>query len=473
MGQAEVISLDEMRASKPWASLRQQLHDYFDLWLDDLQAQLPEPETTLDQITETVWALRQDLTGSLTAAIVEHAHRFEYMRQDIVCEICQRMLSTRPLVSRTVETMVGRVRLERPYFYCRGCKVGLYPLDKALGLTPGRTQLDVQKAAARLVVETAYDEAQALFHDLTGVHLGSERMHTLTNRVTEGLSVLDIAPSQEQIDERIAQVAAGKWRRPVGVLGIDGAFAPTRPESARGRRPGQRRQRARRPQWKGQWREVKGFRFYLIDGDRIVHLISWHQIQNEAELGEALKEVKEANLIPEDRVRLCVVCDGASWIWEHVESLLSSARQVLDYYHCSDYLHRMAKAQYGTTQRAHEWVEATLTRLYLGKISAVLGGLGRMQATSEEARQAILNCWAFLDKHRGRTHYLQLRRGGYPLGSGGIESSNKFICHTRLKRSGAWWYEVNCNQMLALRCAKYNGTFDQVFVRHRERLQAA
>jgi len=358
--------------------------------------------------------------------------------------------------------------------------VGVYPLDEALGLTPGRAQLDVQKAAARLVVETAYDEAQALFHELTGVHLGSERMHTLTNRVAEDLSVLEVmslgltlVPSREQIDERIAQVSAGKWRRPVLVLGIDGAFAPTRPESARGRRPGQRRQRARRPPWKGQWREVKGFRFYLIDGERIVHLISWHQIQHEAELAEALKAVKEANLIPEDRVRLCVICDGASWIWEHVQSLFSSARQVLDYYHCSDYLHRIAKAQYGDTQQAHEWVEATLTRLYLGKISAVLGGLKRMQAASEKAEQAIANCWAFLDKHRGRTHYLQLRRGGYPLGSGGIESSNKFICHTRLKRSGAWWYEVNCNQMLALRCAKYNGTFDQVFVRHRERLRAA
>jgi hypothetical protein len=35
-----------------------------------------------------------------------------------------------------------------------------------------------------------------------------------------------------------------------------------------------------------------------------------------------------------------------------------------------------------------------------------------------------------------------------------------------LKRSGAWWYEVNSNQMLALRCAKYNGTFHQVFARH-------
>ena len=368
MGQAEVISLDKVRASKPWASLRQQLHDHFDQWLDDLQAHLPEPETTFAQITETVWTLRQDLTGSLTEAVVEHAHRFEYMRQQIVCETCQRVLTTRPAVPRTVETLVGRIRLARPYFYCRVCQEGVYPLDEALGLTPGRTQLDVQKAAAKLVIETAYDEAQALFHDLTGVHLGSERMHTLTNQAAEGLDVLEVAPSREQIDERIAQVAAGQWHRPVVVLGIDGAYAPTRPEKARGRRRGQRRQRARRPTWKGQWREVKGFRFYLIDGKRIVHLLSWHQIQNETELGEALKDVKEAGLILEDRVRLCVICDGASWRWEHVQALFASARQVLDYYHCSEYLHRMAKAQYGDSQQAHEWVEATLTRLYLGKI---------------------------------------------------------------------------------------------------------
>ena len=202
--------------------------------------------------------------------------------------------------------MVGSVRLERPYFYCRVCKEGVYPLDEALGLTPGRTQLDVQKAAAKLVIETTYDEAQTLFHDLTGVHLGSERMHTLTNRAAEGLGVLDMAPSREQIDERIAQVAAGKWRRPVVVLGIDGAYAPTRPESARGRRPGQRRQRARRPTWKGQWREVKGFRFYLIDGERIVHLLSWHQIQNEAELGEALKARQRSE--PDSRRSRATLC---------------------------------------------------------------------------------------------------------------------------------------------------------------------
>jgi hypothetical protein len=96
-----------------------------------------------------------------------------------------------------------------------------------------------------------------------------------------------------------------------------------------------------------------------------------------------------------------------------------------------------------------------------------------MQAHSEEAAKAIANCWDYLNNHRDRTHYRQFRRGGYPLGSGGVESSNKFICHVRLKRSGAWWYETNSNQLLALRCAKYNGTFDQVFERHQQRLREA
>jgi hypothetical protein len=204
-----------------------------------------------------------------------------------------------------------------------------------------------------------------------------------------------------------------------------------------------------------------------------VQLLSWHQVQSEAQVGQALKQVKEAGLIPEDQVRLCVVGDGASWIWKYIHSLFPQARQVLDYYHCAEYLHKVAKVHYGDSVQALQWVEATLTRLYLGHVGAVLGGLRRMQAHSEAAAKAIANCWVYLHEHRNRTSYRQFRKGGYPLGSGGIESSNKFICHVRLKRSGAWWYETNSNQMLALRCAKYNGTFNQVFMRHRQRLREA
>jgi hypothetical protein len=465
---AEVIALDEVRASRQRQALRHQLHEGFDRWLDALEAQLPEPQPTLAQVSETIWASRQQLTAGMAQTIVEHTHQAECHRETLRCATCDRLLSARPPVSRTVRTMVGDLELARPYFYCRYCRRGTYPLDEVLGLSAGCMQLDVQQAAADLATEVPYDTASTLFGRLSGLAISSERLHTLTNQVAEGLSVLDVAPSRDDIALRVAQVAAGRFRRPVLVLGIDGAYVPSRPDEARGRRPGQAHSRARRARWRHEWYEAKGFRFYLLDGDRIVHLLSWHQVQSEDDLGKALKQVKDAGLIPEDTVRLCVVGDGAEWIWKHVQALFPHARQVLDYYHCAEYLHKVAYAHYGHTLQALEWVEATLTRLYMGQVGAVLGGLRRMQPTSEEAAKALDNCWIHLHEHRSRTHYGTCRRGGYPLGSGGIESSNKFICHVRLKRSGAWWYEENSNRMLALRCAKYNGTFNQVFTRYRQ-----
>ena len=469
MGQAEVIALSEMRASSQWQRLRDDLHTRFDQWLDGLQAQLPDPQALLAEVSETVWTLRQDLTGSICEAIVEHGHAGESRRPFAPCPNCGRRLRARPLAARTVETLVGAVRVERPYFYCTAGCGGFYPMDSALGLRSGRLQLDVQQVMVDLTTEVPYEKAAGMFGRLTGIEVSSERMHALTHQAAKGLTLLEVAPSREQIDQLVAQVAKSRFRRPVLVLGVDGAYVPSRPESARGRRPGQGRQRARRAHWRHEWREAKGFRFYLMDGERIVHVLSWHQVHNEHELGDALRQVKDAGLIPEDTVRLCVVCDGSEWIWKHIEALFPNARQVLDYYHCSAYLHKMAKAQYTDPVRAREWVEATLTRLYLGQGGQVLGGLRRMQPTSEEALKAIDNCWIHLNEHRGRTTYRKLRRGGYPLGSGGMESANKFICHVRLKRPGAWWYETSSNEMLALRCAKYNGTFNQVFARLRER----
>ena len=218
-----------------------------------------------------------------------------------------------------------------------------------MGLAPGRTQLDVQKAAVTLVTEVPYDAAQTLFGDLTGVGLGSERMHTMTNHIAEGLTVLDVVPPRKEIEQRITAVSAGRYRRPVLVLGLDGAYVPTRPDSARKPCEEQKRKRAKRAQWRGQWRDAKGFRFYLLDGERIVHVLSWHQVPNEEQLGEALTQVKEAGVMPEEQVRLCVVCDGAAWIWKHVQAQFPQARQVLDYYHCAQYLHRVAKTHYGAS----------------------------------------------------------------------------------------------------------------------------
>jgi hypothetical protein len=339
---AEIIALDDVRARQQHQALRQHLHERFDQWLDAVEAQLPEAKPTLAQVSETIWSLRQGLTASVAQTILERSHQDERDRQSLQCATCDRLVSARLPVSRPVRTLVGDLEIERPYFYCRYCRVGTYPLDTVWGLSAGQIQLDVQQAAADLAPDMPDETASAVWSRLSGIAVSSERRHTLTNQVAKGLSVLDVAPSRAEIAQRVAQVAAGRFRRPVVVLGLDGAYVPSRPASARGRRPGQARFRARRGPWRHAWYEAKGFRFYLLDGDRIVHLLSWHQVQSADDLGKALQQVKDAGLIPEETVRLCVVGDGADWIWKHVQALFPDACQVLDYYHCCESLHKVA-----------------------------------------------------------------------------------------------------------------------------------
>jgi hypothetical protein len=468
MGCAEVIALDQVRAGKQWATLRQQLHESFDRWLDELETRLSTPQPTLTEVTQVVWDIRHRLTGSVTEAIVIHRHQQTCDQSYASCPRCAHRVKHRGRVLRTLGTLVGPVEVSRPYFYCGGCRYGFYPLDAVLALAPGRQQYDVQQAAAKLVAEVPYETAHVLFGELTGVAIGTERMHGHTNALAEGLSILDVAPSPEEVLRKVSAVRTGT-RRPIMVLAIDGAFVPTRPDSAHGSRPGRNTTRAKRARWRGQWRDAKGFRMYLLDGDRIMQVLSWHQLQDEQAVGDALQQVKEAGLIPEEQVRLCVVADGAKWIWKHVKALFPSAVQVLDYYHCAEHLYDVAKQHYGASLHAQQWTEATITRLFEGQVHLVIGGLKRMQAASEAVANAIENLTIYLDDHRDHVNYGTKRRAGYPLGSGGIASANKFICHVRLKRSGAWWYAANSNQMLALRCAKYNGTFERVFAHYRQR----
>jgi len=467
---APVIDLEE--TSPAWAKgpARRELHEFFDLWLDALEEAMKEEPPSLEALTQSVLAGRQELTSVVTEALVRQRHAQALYQKMAPCPQCGGSVRSRGLVSRTVETLVGQVSLERPYFYCLECKRGFYPLDEALELSQRRKQWDVQEAGARLAAEVPFETAQELFSQLTGLSLSNHTTHEVVGELGQGLGVLDVSPTVEEIAQRVAQVAEGKKQPPVLVLAIDGAHVPTRPEGARGPGKGKKRKRARRAKWHGEWKEAKGFRFYLVDKERIVQVLSWHQIQRDDQLGAALRQVKEAGLIPEEQVRLCVLGDGAKWIWNQAKKLFPKAVQVLDYYHLSERLHKVALAQfYDDPLKEREWVEATKARLFYGYLEWALLGLEGMKPRDAAAAEEIRKLWSYLKENQGRVKYRALRRKGYPIGSGGIESANKFISHVRLKRSGAWWYVEQANEMLALRCAKYNGTFRKVFHRYQQR----
>jgi len=131
MGTAELLSLEEVRASKPWDALRQQLPTCFAQWLAGLQTPLHAPSLTLGPLTAAVWHQRQALTSRLTDTRMQHAHRDELQRSQRRCAQCDRLLTAQPPVRRTVDTMVGSITLARSSFSCCPCRQGAYPLDEA------------------------------------------------------------------------------------------------------------------------------------------------------------------------------------------------------------------------------------------------------------------------------------------------------------------------------------------------------
>jgi hypothetical protein len=202
------------------------------------------------------------------------------------------------------------------------------------------------------------------------------------------------------------------------------------------------------------WKENKGVRFYLVDGKQIVHLLSWHQICSKKDFIKSLQVIKDLDLFPEKKVRVCCLGDGADWIWEGMNSVFPYARQVLDYYHCSEHLHAFAKVKFSDTSKRDRWLEQTKARLFENKGRSVLAGLKRMKVEggAKEERDKLYN---YLSKNIDRIDYRKAKKGGFPIGSGAIESANKFIGHVRLKRSGAWWKINQANEILrTTRCLR-------------------
>ena len=88
---------------------------------------------------------------------------------------------------------MGTSRLQRPYFYCRRCRVDYAPFYAALGLAPERKQSDVQEEAIRLALEMPYGDAEAFLARLTDARLSDCAIHEVVDRFGGSLDVLDVA----------------------------------------------------------------------------------------------------------------------------------------------------------------------------------------------------------------------------------------------------------------------------------------
>jgi hypothetical protein len=449
-----VIHLAQVRQQQEEARWREVGYRAMDEMIKKLS--MTSAGKSFEELSDLVRQEGQAVTGALLGEVLRSRGAKELAAKTHVCEECGRtFMRQRQDHRRTIESRHGELELQRPYFYCRPCQRGYHPFDQALEIAPERKQYDLQRAAAELFTEVPFARASQIFARLTGIPMTDHCMQEVATKMGEAADVVRVLPSRQQVEAIIEQAGNGRVWRPVLVVAADGAMVPTRPTA-------QSRDEKRGT---GEWKEAKGFRIYLVGQERIEQILSWHQIATEEEFGEALRFA--AMLIPVERVRIALLGDGAKWLWPHLQAAFPTGKELLDYYHCSERVHHVAQLQYAEQNQQALWIEATMARLHMGEVASVIWGLQRMAPVSPVAEDEIRKLIDYLQANAHRINYRAFKRGQYPCGSGGIESANKFICHVRMKRSGAWWYVLTGNTMLRLRCAFYNETFDEVFARYK------
>jgi hypothetical protein len=304
-------------------------HDALDAWLDQLEADTAEAPTLLD-ISERFMQTRLTLLGTCLEAVIRQRYAADLQQTEAACA-CGRRLFRRRLDAKEISTLHGRVTLHRPYFYCEVCEVGFHPLDAKLQLSDKHHQYDIQERTTRVGAELPFGLSAEQFEQMTGIAASPHFIHETLNAVGEAATLEEVLADAAVIGRRIDEALAGSTLRPVLVVACDGAMAPTRP-------PGGRRKK-RGP---GRWREAKGVRVYLLGKDhRVIHLASWHQIADKAEMSTAIGVL--AARIPRDRVRIALVADGADWIWDVLCKHFPEGEQILDYYHCAEYVYDTAQ----------------------------------------------------------------------------------------------------------------------------------
>ena len=95
MPDAAILSLEEFRDTQRRSEVRQRLHDRFDALAESAGGPGAGPNPTLEELTQAVLALRQELTQAVTEGLVERAQRAAVEQRTAACPQCGQTVPAR------------------------------------------------------------------------------------------------------------------------------------------------------------------------------------------------------------------------------------------------------------------------------------------------------------------------------------------------------------------------------------------
>jgi hypothetical protein len=156
-----------------------------------------------------------------------------------------------------------------------------------------------------------------------------------------------------------------------------------------------------------------------------------------------------------------VLADGAEWIWNIADQHFAGAIQIVDIWHAREHLWDVATQLYPSDDKLRKSLAKKLIKkLNHGRVDAVVADLRNFPTRKVELRDFLRLEADYFEKNRARMQYPKFRKQGLFYGSGVIEAGCKTVIGSRLKQSGMFWTVRGANAIIALRCARLSGKFE-------------
>jgi hypothetical protein len=364
--------------------------------------------------------------------------------------------------TKTFHSILGPLELERAYYHCPACGQGFFPRDRQLGLQDTSLSPAVTRMVGTVGALVSFEEGSQLLQELAGVTLDAKQVE----RAAEALGA-EIAADEKQDLEPLDHPPLPSTL----YLGMDGTGIPMRTSELQGRS-------GKQPDGSAKTREVKLCTVWSADAldsegrpVRDEGSVTYSAaIESAATLDtDAVPSAFTQRVLREatrrrftQAQRTVVIGDGAAWIWKIAHELFPRAIQIVDRFHVKEHLSNVGKSLYGATSaQAKSWAQRRHEELDSGRLPDLLRALRRHADRSEEAR----TCFQYIHRNRDRMCYPRFHEQGLCTSSGVVEAGCKVAIGTRLKRAGMHWTVRGSNAIIALRCSKLSGRFQDFWER--------
>ena len=357
-------------------------------------------------------------------------------------------------------TVLGPAIVSRPYFLCPGCHRGQLPADAEFDIVNTEFSPGVRRMQALVGQDASFDHGRKQLRLLAGLEVTTKAVE----RVAEAIGA-DIAQQQQQEIDRAIQldlpVIVGE---PIPILYIqmDGTGVPVVKKETTGRQ-------GKLDGFPAHTREVKlgcvftqtkwdkeGFAIRDLDSTTYTGAI-----ENAEQFGKRLylEAWKRGWSRAEKKV---VIGDGAQWIWNQAQEHFPGAIEIVDLFHARQHLWDLARLLHPTDlKRRNAWIGLHQKRwLDKGKIDKLVASLRSIASPDPEMAKKIRIEADYFATNAARMNYSSFRKQHLFVASGVIEAGCKTVIGQRLKQSGMFWTVTGANSILALRCHRLNGRFE-------------